>query len=283
MLVYELANKTCIELFAVLPFLPLSFGRHARSMFRKNPSAMCYHYSISRSQKDILKEIQVEWEKPFEPVFHASGFNFPQMPVITSEKPGTVQLYHWGLIPHWEKSLQNADKIRAQTLNARADSIFTKPAFRSYTNNRCVVLADGFFEWMEHKKKKYPHYVHLNEFEVFGFAGLYAHWTDKETGEILHTFTIITTEANPLMARVHNTKERMPVILPQQEWQHWLDPSLTREQMEEMLHPCDDTGMKAYSISKLITTRGAQTNVPEIREPFEYAELASSEQRSLFD
>lgn len=244
---------------------------------------MCYHYSLSKQQAAVLKEIGLEWTRAFEPVHHTSGFDFPEMPVITSEAPHTVRHYRWGLIPHWVKSLGEADKIRAQTLNARAEGIFEKPAFRSYTANRCVVLADGFFEWTEHKKKKYPHYVHLDGFSVFGFAGLYAHWTDKETGEILHTFTVITTDANPLMARIHNTKQRMPVILPKAEWSQWLSPSLTKEQTLEMLRPCDDGGMKAYPISKLITTRGAETNVAHIKEPFHYPELVSSEQASLFD
>ncbi len=230
-----------------------------------------------------MRMIQAEWEQPFEPVFHSSGFLFPQMPVITSEKPTKVQQYQWGLIPHWVKSLADADKIRNQTLNARGETIFEKPAFRSYTKNRCIVLADGFYEWMEYKKKKYPHYVHLDGNAIFGFAGLYADWTDRETGEILHTFTIITTDANPLMARIHNTKQRMPVILPKEQWQHWLGPSLTEEQVKSILFPCDDASMKAYPISKLITTRGADTNVPQINERFDYPELVSSEQGSLFD
>jgi putative SOS response-associated peptidase YedK len=244
---------------------------------------MCYHYSLTKKQEEIMRMIQAEWEMPFEPVYHATGFNFPQMPVITSEAPGKVQSFIWGLIPHWVKSIQEADKLRTQTLNARAESIFEKPAFRSYTKNRCIVLADGFFEWMEHKKKKYPHYVHLDGFALFGFAGLYANWTDKETGELFHTFTILTTDANPLMAKIHNTKQRMPVILPREEWNHWLDPQLTKEQMQQLLLPCGDDKMKAHTISKLITTRGADTNVPEIKELYHYPELASPEQRSLFD
>ena len=244
---------------------------------------MCYHYSFSKSQEEILKVIQAEWEKPFEPVYHASGFNFPQMPVITSEAPNKVQLYHWGLIPHWVKTMQEANKLRAQTLNAKAETLFEKPAFRLYTKSRCVVLADGFFEWMEYRNKKYPHYVHLDGFDVFGFAGLYANWTDKETGELFHTFTIITTDANPLMAKIHNVKKRMPVILPKEEWKHWLDPQLTKEQMQQMFQPCNDSNMKAYTISKLITTRGAETNVPQIKEPYHYAELASTKEGSLFD
>jgi putative SOS response-associated peptidase YedK len=136
------------------------------------------------------------------------------------------------------------------------------------------VLADGFFEWMEFQKKKYPHYVHLEGASVFAFAGLYSHWTDKETGELFRTFTVITTDANPLMARIHNTKKRMPVILPHDLWNTWLDPLLTREQIHDLLLPCPDAGMSAYPISRLITTRGADTNVPEIREQALYPELA---------
>jgi putative SOS response-associated peptidase YedK len=244
---------------------------------------MCYHYSLTKKQEEILRMIQAEWEQPFEPVYHTTGFGFPQMPVITSNAPTKVQLFNWGLIPHWVKSIDEADKIRTQTLNARSESIFEKPAFRSYTKNRCIVLADGFYEWMEYKKKKYPHYVHLEGEELFGFAGLYAAWTDKETGELLNTFTILTTDANPLMAKIHNTKQRMPVILPKEEWKHWLDPLLSKEQMQQMLLPCDERKMEARTISKLITTRGADTNVPDIKEPYQYAELASSEERSLFD
>ena len=232
-----------------------------------------------------MKMIQAEWETPFEPIYHINGFDFPRMPVITMHEPKKVQAYLWGLIPHWVKSLADAQKLRAQTLNAKSETIFEKPAFRTYIQqNRCLVITDGFFEWMEFQKKKYPHYVHLKENELFAFAGLYSHWTDKETGELFRTFSIITTEANPLMARIHNVKKRMPVILPQNQWDQWLLPTLNKEQIMEMLHPCPDTNMNAYAISKHITTRGSDTNVPEINAPFQYPELFSSgEQTSLFD
>ncbi len=238
---------------------------------------MCYHYSLSKKLEEIIKATGLNWESDFEPMYHTIGFNFPYMPVITSEKKDTVQLYQWGLIPHWVKSLKDADKIRTQTLNAKGETIFEKPSFRSYVQNRCIVLADGFFEWMEFKKKKFPHYVHFNDFELFGFAGLYAHWVDKESGELLRTFSIITTEANPLLARVHNIKKRMPVILQKSQWNDWLQPNLTKDQITSFLQPCDDSPMKAYPISKLITTRGADTNHPEIKEPYTYAELTSGE------
>jgi putative SOS response-associated peptidase YedK len=239
---------------------------------------MCYHYSLTKKQEEIMRMIQAEWELPYEPIYHSSGFNFPEMPVITLEQPKQVQAYHWGLIPHWVKSLEEADKIRTQTLNAKAETIFEKPSFRPYIQrNRCLVLADGFYEWMEFQKKKYPHYVHLKNNELFAFAGLYSHWTDKETGELFRTFTIITTEANPFMARFHNVKKRMPVLFTKDQWSTWLDSSLTKEQIAQLLLPCDDTAMESHTISKLITTRGADTNVPEVFEPVEYPELVFAE------
>lgn len=235
---------------------------------------MCYHYSLSKQQEAISKVLQAEWEMPFEPIYHISGFAFAPMPVITQQEPNKVQAYQWGLIPHWVKTSAEAQKIRAQTLNAKAETLFEKPAFRTYVlHNRCLVLSDGFFEWMDYKKKKYPHYVHLKNNELFAFAGLYAHWTDKETGELFRTFTIITTDANPLMAKIHNTKKRMPVILQQDQWSTWLDPTLNKEQIADMLLPCTDTNMEAHTISKLITTRDTDTNVPEVIQEELYPEL----------
>jgi putative SOS response-associated peptidase YedK len=239
---------------------------------------MCYHYSLTKKQEEIMKMIQAEWEMPFEPIYHINGFDFPVMPVITMKEPRKVQAYSWGLVPHWSKSLADAQKLRTQTLNARSETVFEKPSFRTYVEqNRCLVLADGFYEWMDFAKKKYPHYVHLDEKNLFAFAGLYTHWTDKETGELLKTFTILTTDANPLMARIHNVKKRMPLILPKEQWDTWLDPSLNKEQIAALFTPCSDGNMKAHTISKLITTRGADTNVPEINHPFEYPELALAE------
>lgn len=231
---------------------------------------MCYHYSLSKKPAAI----KAEWEMPFEPVFHANGFAFPLMPVITQAAPDKVQAYRWGLIPHWTGSLADAEKLRAQTLNARAETIFTKPAFRSSVQYRCLILADGFFEWMTFQKSKYPHFVQLKDESVFAFAGLYSHWTDKESGELFRTYTLLTTDANPLLARIHNTKHRMPVVLPQALWQDWLQPELTQQQIAAQLHPLDDALMEGYPVSKRITNRGADTNVPEVRERVDYPELA---------
>ncbi|TCJ14134.1 SOS response-associated peptidase [Flaviaesturariibacter flavus] len=246
---------------------------------------MCYHYTFTKKQEQVMKAITAEWEMPFEPVFHANGFTFPHMPVITSQEPGKVQAYTWGLIPHWVGTLEEATKLRAQTLNAKGETIFEKPAFRSYVpKRRCLVLADGFFEWMEFQKKKYPHLVRLQEEELFAFAGIYSHWTEPETGELFRTFAIITTAANPFMARIHNSKQRMPVILPRAAWQDWLNPELPREKIQELLQPCPDSYLKAHTIDRAIGRPGADTNHAGTLAEVSYPELgASPEQFSLFD
>lgn len=237
---------------------------------------MCYHYSLTKRPSALPAEPQ--WEMPFAPVYHASGFSFPVMPVVTQQAPDRVQAYRWGLIPHWTKSAEEAGKLRAQTLNARGETIFEKPSFRSYApGRRCIVPADGFFEWMDRGGKKYPHYIRLKEGEPFAFGGLYSHWTDAESGEVWRTYTIITTEANPLMARIHNTKRRMPLLLPERRWAEWLDPSLERAGVEELLQPPSDGEMEAWPITRLITARGQDTNVPGITEPAHYPELAGGE------
>ena len=123
---------------------------------------MCFHYSLTKERIEIALQLHAEWDDDFTPVFHANAFDFPVMPVITQDSPGRIQLFQWGLLPHWIKTKKEAEKFRMQTLNARCESIFEKPSFRTYiSNNRCLVIADGFFEWMDFQKKKYPHYIFL--------------------------------------------------------------------------------------------------------------------------
>ena len=224
----------------------------------------------------IETQLRVTWEgAEWQPVFHADGFTFLQMPVITMEQPKKVQLMHWGLIPHWVKTKSDADKLKAQTLNARSETVFEKPSFRTgIAKHRCLVVADGFFEWMEFAKKKYPHYVYLKGHEVFCFAGIHSSWADRETGEVLETYSILTTEANPLMARIHNVKLRMPVILSPDKYEAWLSPATTREDIAQLLIPYDDSEMTAHTISKRITSRTENSDVPEVTDPFTYPELA---------
>lgn len=236
---------------------------------------MCFHYSLTKERAEIEIQLGATWDDDWEPVNYVNGFTFPKMPVITQKSPGRIQLFQWGLIPHWVKSKTDADKLRAQTLNARSETVFEKPSFRSYIpNNRCLILADGFFEWMDFQKKKYPHYIYLKSNALFCFAGIYSFWTDKETGEHFDTFSILTSTANPMLARIHNSKLRMPVFIQPDQYKKWLTPDLPKEEIQSFFKPYPESEMKNHTISKLITSRTRNPNTPEVINPFTYPELA---------
>jgi putative SOS response-associated peptidase YedK len=162
-----------------------------------------------------------ENEKMFNPSIY-NGFQFPLTPVITNKNPNIIQMFQWGLIPFWAKD----DSIKKNTLNAKMETINEKPSFRNSVNNRCLILADGFYEWQwldEKGKQKQKYELTLPKEEAFGFAGLWSEWLNKTTGEIIKSYSILTTEANELMSKIHNTKKRMPVIVSINQEQNWLN------------------------------------------------------------
>ncbi len=217
----------------------------------------------------IEDALQVNWEgQEWQPVYHADGFTFLKMPVITQEDPRHIQLFNWGLIPSWVKTKVDADKLKAQTLNARSETVFEKPSFRSsIKQQRCLIPADGFFEWMDVLGKKIPHYIFIKGKKIFCFAGIYSCWTDKETGELMQTFSILTTAANPMMERIHNLKKRMPVIVNPSKYQDWLQQGITTETINSFFQPYPEEAMDFYPISKRITSRTEDSNVPETIAP----------------
>lgn len=235
---------------------------------------MCFHNSLSKKAQEVANRFNAQSEINFEPIFYASGFSYPLWPVITSEEPDKLRMYRWGLIPHWVKEESQAKEIRTMTLNAKSETVFEKPSFKfSIRKKRCLIPSTGFFEWQDFNKKKYPYFIRLKEMEIFAFAGIYTSWTDKTSGEIVHTFSILTTEANPLMARIHNMKKRMPVILKKENERDWINDDLTDDQIKSFFPAIDDRMMQAYTISKRITSRTVNPNVPEVNEAFEYPEL----------
>jgi putative SOS response-associated peptidase YedK len=183
---------------------------------------MCFHSKQSASALALKQRFNAifENETAFQPTTY-NGFEHPKTPIITSQKQDTIQLYSWGLIPHWAKD----DSIRKHTLNAKSETIHEKPSFRDIVQNRCLVLIDGFYEWKwldEKGKHKQKYLITLPTHEAFACAGLYSHWMDKNTGETINTYTILTTEANGLMSEIHNSKKRMPVIIHSSNEQSWL-------------------------------------------------------------
>jgi putative SOS response-associated peptidase YedK len=154
-----------------------------------------------------------------------NGFTNPLTPIITNTQKNNIQLYSWGLIPSWAKD----ESFRKNTLNARIESLEEKPSYRNYIKNRCLIVVDGFYEWKwldPAGKDKLQYLITLPNEELFAFAGIYSSWTNKLTGEVINTYSMVTTEANELMAEVHNTKKRMPVILTKENEQDWLNPNV---------------------------------------------------------
>jgi putative SOS response-associated peptidase YedK len=189
---------------------------------------MCYTIKIDMSREELEKRFGARFTDPerYRPGSKVNAFSVPALPVITRGHPDEIRLYYWGLIPFWVRDRQAADSIRKKTFNARSESLGEKPSYRNLINRRhCLVLANGFYEWQTTEKRKIPYFIGLREHPAFALAGLYDYWTDKETGEIIPTFTVITTRANPMMEEIHNIKKRMPVILSPDEERKWLEIS----------------------------------------------------------
>ncbi|MBP1662646.1 MAG: hypothetical protein H6P94_895 [Thermoplasmatales archaeon] len=242
---------------------------------------MCYRYSVPGPDQLVKRFSSVFLEEvPFKKVYHASGFDLPKLPIITNDHPDRIQLFTWGLIPFWVRDMKTAEEVRVKTRNARAESIFEKPSFRHAAEKQhCLVLADGFFEWQEFEGKNYPYYIRLRTHEPFAMAGLWDSWKNPGTGEVLQTYTVITTKANPLMEQIHNKKKRMPVILPRDKERFWVDSLLEKKAAEALLVPFEETQMEAFTISRLITSRQRNPNTPEVVAPFSYPELQRKTQQ----
>ena len=139
-----------------------------------------------------------------------------------------IQPFTWGLIPFWSKD----NTIQQYTLNAKIETLAEKPSFKHSINKRCLVIADGFYEWqwLDPKgKNKQKYIITLPDNGLFAFGGIWSEWVNKATGEIINTYSIVTTQANELMCEIHNSKKRMPVILTPEFEQAWLGGTNTKE------------------------------------------------------
>lgn len=211
---------------------------------------MCFHYALISDAIKMGNRFGVMRPKSFEPIPHANAFANPQMPVVTIEEPDLLNYFNWGLVPSWIKSKKDANEISKKTGNARSETVFEKPSFRSaIKSKRCLVPATGFYEWRHEGKNKIPHFVTTTDQEIFSFAGIYESWTDKATGEILNTFSILTTEANELMEYVHNNRKRMPVILSKEDEQYWLSDLKSKDEIEKAIMQYPTEKMKYEVIS----------------------------------
>jgi putative SOS response-associated peptidase YedK len=210
--------------------------------------------------------------------YHENGFDYLPTPIITAGAPEELKLMRWGLIPFYMKEKAKAFALRPSTLNCISEEMFEKPSFRDAVKNgqRCLIPTTGFYEWHwndEKGKTKIPYFVSLKDEPIASIAGLYSRWKDTETGQYQFTYTVLTTAANSLMSHIHNSKKRMPVIIPRQYEKDWLNKDLSKDDVLALCQPFNDEQMKAYTISKLITTKDADTNVSAVMEEQAYEEV----------
>ena len=197
----------------------------------------------------------------------------PTQDVVVVRKDPQLQknrldLMHWGLIPSWSKDLSSGSRM----INARSETAERKPSFReAFRSRRCLIPADGFFEWKKLRGGKHPFYFRLQGGEVFAFAGLWERW--QATADLtLNSCCILTTAANDMVAKIH---DRMPVILPSDAYSTWLSPSTSTRGLRSLLLPYPSSQMVSFPVSRLVNS--VSNDQPDCLEP-----SAPVETRSLF-
>ncbi|HEV8513165.1 MAG TPA: SOS response-associated peptidase [Cyclobacteriaceae bacterium] len=255
-----------------------------------NKADQIHNILVAYSQKDALpaaytkQELsEMKWCLKTLSAFHdggiyrymENGFDYLPTPIITAGDPKNFKLFRWGLIPFYMNDKEKAMILRTKTLNCISEEMYNTQSFKDAAKNaqRCLIPVSGFYEWRwldDEGTVKIPWYVTFRDRQIRSMAGLYSRWKDNETSEYYYSYTVLTTAANEILEYVHNSKKRMPVFIAKENEQAWLNRDLTPKDVTELCHPTEDPAMGAYTISKLLTTRNINTNVPEVRKPMNY-------------
>jgi putative SOS response-associated peptidase YedK len=232
---------------------------------------------------DEIARIEEKLEKErilLKPLFHVNGFAHPKLLTFTNKEPFEPKFQTWGLIPSRTKDEQSAATIANQTLNARSESIFEKPSFRSSAKNkRCLIYLDAFYEFHHLKGKTYPFHVCMKDGSPLILAGLWEEWLNKNTGELIPTVSIVTTHAGPVMSEIHNNPKnkgpRVPVILSKENQDQWLREIKSEEDKVELMRLTEpfDENLLSFHTVKSILGKEASGNVPEAEAEYTYDEL----------
>ncbi len=208
---------------------------------------MCGRFSLTTDEHQLNMFFELSGgSAPYVPRYN--GAPTQQLSVITNRSPKTLQFFRWGLVPSWCKEIPKVPLI-----NARRETLQEKPSFRhSFRERRCLVPADGFYEWV-HTGKRLPYRFTLNDGSLFAFAGIWDSWKQPDGNEI-NSFAIITTEANQVVEPVH---DRMPVILEKEHFNAWLNNNDV-SQLKELLEPIKAEKIKKYRVPDLVNKATAE-------------------------
>ena len=222
---------------------------------------MCGRYTLSAPSDLIEDLLELEESIELQPRFNIAPTQ--EAPVVLRRDSSAVrrlETLRWGLVPFWAKDRSIGDRM----INARSETVVEKPAFRaSFKRKRCLVIADGFYEWQATGGPKQPFYFRLTSGEPFAMAGLWDQWDKSADGSCLETFTILTTEPNSAVEPVH---KRMPVILKRADHDTWLDPEYQdTDRLQELLVPYPHTEMEGIPVSTYVNNPANQG--PQCVEP----------------
>jgi len=224
---------------------------------------MCFHISIKSGKEKIENKFNIQFDigTIFKSQNHISAFTNPLIPCITTENNiKKIALCNWGLIPHWIESLDKAREIRKLTYNAKSETVQKKASFKnSIKDNKCLVIADGFYEWKLTTKGKDCYYISIPNNELFTFAGIQSNWLDKSSGEMLSTVSILTQSANKMMEQIHNVKKRQPVILKENNMYKWLKSGLD---YEEILNDAYNINLESKLVDSPLRIKKGNYNLP---------------------
>jgi len=215
---------------------------------------MCGRFSISTPVSELMKRFNIKTSTVIiKPNYNAAPSQ--NLPVILNESPNELSVARWGFIPVWAKQ----PNIGYKMINARAETILEKTTFkRAMENYRCLVLADGFFEWKKTDDGKVPYRITLSDGKPFAFAGLWSKWKDDKD-IVVNSCTLITTTPNKKIKNIH---DRMPVMLEQKEEKKWLDTGIGSEDAAVMLDSYPDDKIKTYEVSTLVNS--PKNNSPDV-------------------
>jgi putative SOS response-associated peptidase YedK len=214
---------------------------------------MCGRFTITVSIDELREYLKEDYDIDLEErLFDVPRYNVSPgqdvIAIINDGKKNRVGLLRWGFLPPFAKD----EKLAYQMINAKSETLSEKPSYQdAFKSKRCIILADGFYEWMKDKSNQKPMYIHQKDKSIFPMAGLWSTWT-KPDGTKIHTCTIVTTEANDLMASFH---DRMPVILEETSKHTWLNPyERNIGTLSTLLKPYDSKKMSLYPVSTLVNS-----------------------------
>ena len=217
---------------------------------------MCGRYTLSASPEDIVGEFsselalngleELEATYDWQPRFNIAPSQYSLVAAHINESPQLMPM-RWGLVPSWAKD----EKIAYKMINARAETVAEKPAFRSaFRQRRCLVFANGYYEWTKHKETKQPVYIKPKNGKVIAFAGLWEQW-QKDNAPALFSYTIITTKANSQLQSVHH---RMPVCLSSAEGRDWMIQNASVDEISTLLRPAPSDTFTTVSVSNYVNS-----------------------------